>query len=82
MNNYALGDLVGEKNFNISAQTGASSFNKINQNSKWIEVRSKEYKTSINEFIKTTNVKISTLDDYFLNNNNLYFFSRFNLLNF
>ena len=32
-------------------------------------MRSNEYKTSINEFVKTTNVKISTLDDYFSNNN-------------
>ncbi len=69
LNNYALGEVAGEKKFNISAQTGASSFNKINQNSKWIEVRSKEYKTSINEFVKSTNVKISTLDDYSLKNN-------------
>jgi FkbM family methyltransferase len=69
LNNYALGEIIGEKDFNISAQTGASSFNKINQNSKWIEVRSKEYKTTINKFISTTKVKIFTLDDYFLNNN-------------
>ena len=69
LNNYALGEIVGEKDFNISAQTGASSFNKINQNSKWIEVRSKEYKTTINKFVSTTKVKIFTLDDYFLNNN-------------
>ena len=31
LNNYALGETKGEKNFNISAQTGASSFNKINK---------------------------------------------------
>lgn len=69
LNNYALGEIIGEKDFNISAQTGASSFNKINQNSKWIEVRSKEYKTTINKFVSSTKVKIFTLDDYFLNNN-------------
>lgn len=69
LNNYALGEARGEKDFNISAQTGASSFNKINMNSRWIEVRSKEYKTSINKFVSSTKVKISTLDDYFLNNN-------------
>ena len=64
LNNYALGETKGEKNFNISAQTGASSFNKINKNSEWIEVRSKEYKTSIENFISSAKVKISTLDDY------------------
>jgi FkbM family methyltransferase len=69
LNNYALGEIIGEKDFNISAQTGASSFNKINQNSKWIEVRSKEYKTTINKFVSSAKVKIFTLDDYFLNNN-------------
>jgi len=69
LNNYALGEARGEKDFNILAQTGASSFNKINMNSRWIEVRSKEYKTSINKFVSSTKVKISTLDDYFLNNN-------------
>lgn len=69
LNNYALGEARGEKDFNILAQTGASSFNKINVNSRWIEVRSKEYKTSINKFVSSTKVKISTLDDYFLNNN-------------
>ena len=69
LNNYALGEIIGEKDFNISAQTGASSFNKINQNSKWIEVRSKEYKTTINKFVFADKVKIFTLDDYFLNNN-------------
>ena len=69
LNNYALGEIKGEKEFNISAQTGASSFNKINQNSKWIEVRSKEYQTTINKFVSSTKVKIFTLDDYFLNNN-------------
>ena len=68
LNNYALGEIEEEKNFNISAQTGASSFNKINNNSRWIKLRSKEYKTTINEFVTTTKVKISTLDDYFLNN--------------
>ena len=68
LNNYALGEKKGEKNFNISAQTGASSFNKINQNSEWIEVRSKEYKTSIENFITSAKVNICTLDDYCLKN--------------
>lgn len=64
LNNYALGEKKGEKNFNISAQTGASSFNKINKNSEWIEVRSKEHKTSIENFISSVKVNIGTLDDY------------------
>ncbi|WP_145596195.1 FkbM family methyltransferase [Candidatus Pelagibacter sp. FZCC0015] len=69
LNNFALGESIGEKNFNITAQTGASSFNKINKNSKWAEVRSKEEKTTVNEFSKLTKVKISTLDKYFNSEN-------------
>ncbi len=68
LNNYALGEIEEQKNFNISAQSGASSFNKINDNSSWIKVRSKEHNTTIEEFVTTTKVKISTLDNYFLNN--------------
>lgn len=67
LNNYALGEIEGEKNFNISAQTGASSFNKINNNSRWVQVRSKEYNTTIKEFVIPAKVKISTLDKYYSN---------------
>jgi FkbM family methyltransferase len=68
LNNYALGEIEEEKKFNISVKTGASSFNKINNNSRWLQVRSKEYNKNKNEFVKTTTVKVSTLDKYFLNN--------------
>ncbi len=65
LNNFALGETQGEKSFNISALTGASSFNKINNNSRWIKVRSKEQNTTISEFSKSTKVEITTLDEYF-----------------
>ena len=69
LNNFALGENETEKNFNISAQTGASSFYNINKNSNWIKVRSKEYNTSIEQFVSINKVKISTLDNYCLKNN-------------
>ena len=69
LNNIALGEKETEKNFNISAQTGASSFYNINKNSNWIKVRSKEYNTSIEQFVSINKVKISTLDNYCLKNN-------------
>lgn len=69
LNNYAMGETPGKKTFNISAQTGASSFNNINLNSKWAKVRSKEFNKSINQFISSTEVKISTVDDYVFDNN-------------
>ncbi len=65
INNFALGETKGEKNFNISALTGASSFHKINNNSRWIKVRSKEQNTTVSEFSKSTQVNIATLDEYF-----------------
>jgi FkbM family methyltransferase len=68
LNNFALGETEGEKTFNISAQTGASSFNKINNNSRWVQVRSKEYNTTIKEFVTSATIKISTLDKYYINN--------------
>ncbi len=68
LNNYALGEVAGEKDFNITACTGSSSFNKINNNTRWIKVRSKEQNTTISDFISSRKIKISTLDEYCLDN--------------
>lgn len=67
LNNYALGKTEGKKKLYVLGQTGASSFNKLNKNSRWAQVRSREYSTTINEFITSEKVKISTLDKYCLN---------------
>lgn len=65
LNNYALGEKKGYQEFNITAQTDNSSFNKINQNTKWIKVRSNQFNTSIKGYVKKkTRIKIDTLDNY------------------
>jgi len=64
LNNFALGEFPGEKIFNITANTGNSSFNEINKDTRWLKVRSKEQKTSVQNFVKKAKVKISTLDEY------------------
>ena len=59
-----------EKDFYINAKTGTSSFYKLKPNTDWLKIRSKEYKTKIQEF--TTEVKktkIVTLDSYCNKNN-------------
>jgi len=43
LNNFALGDSVSQKKFNIMASTGHSSFYKINPNTEWLKIRSKEF---------------------------------------
>ena len=60
LNNFALGEFPGEKIFNITANTGNSSFNEINKDTRWLKVRSKEQKTSVQNFVKKAKVKIST----------------------
>lgn len=65
LNNFALGDKKEYKLFNITAQSENSSFNKINKNTKWLKVRSKQFDTSIEDYVKLkTKVKIITLDNY------------------
>ncbi len=67
LNNYALGEKKDYKEFNITAQTDNSSFNKINQNTQWIKVRSNQFNTSIAGYVKTKiRTKIDTLDNYCL----------------
>lgn len=65
LNNYALGEKKGYQEFNITAQTDNSSFNKLNQDTKWIKVRSKQFNTSLKGYVKSKKkIKIHTLDDY------------------
>jgi len=65
LNNCAVAEVSGEREFNITAKTGNSSFNKIKSNTKWLKVRSKQFKTSEEEYVKKIEkVKIITLDEY------------------
>ena len=71
INNIALGEKKEKKNFNITANTANSSFNQINQGTKWLETRSKEFNTSEKSFVtETQQVQVDTLDNY-LNQNNI-----------
>tara|TARA_B100000214_G_C23973502_1_gene631427 strand:+ start:144 stop:890 length:747 start_codon:yes stop_codon:yes gene_type:complete len=58
-NNFALGDKDEEKNLNITAFSGKSSFYNVNLDTEWTKDR--EYTTRI---IDKKKVKISTLDNY------------------
>lgn len=65
INNYALGDKNENKNFFINAKSSTSSFNKVSKKSKWIRLRSKENKTTVNSFtISTKKIRIKSLDYY------------------
>jgi FkbM family methyltransferase len=67
LNNFALGNQIEEKEFNITAKTGTSSFNEINPNTDWLKIRSKQYKTTPADYvISRQKVKIYTLDKYCL----------------
>ena len=70
LNNIALGEKQEIKEFNITAKTGNSSFNKINLGTEWLKTRSKQYNTSEAGYVtKVEKVKIDTLDNYFIKNN-------------
>lgn len=69
LNNFALGDKSEQKEFNITAMTGSSSFNKLNQGTDWLKLRSKEYDTTEKNYIITKEkVIIKKLDDYCMEN--------------
>tara|TARA_Y100000816_G_C26029988_1_gene539169 strand:- start:6 stop:752 length:747 start_codon:yes stop_codon:yes gene_type:complete len=58
-NNFALGNVIEEKNLNITAFTGKSSFYKINTNTEWSKNRS--LTTSI---VSKEKVRMTTVDEY------------------
>jgi len=70
LNNFALGDKTEEKEFNVTANSGNSSFNKINLNTDWLKLRSKQYNTSEEGYVKSVQkVNVIKLDDYCKDNN-------------
>ena len=70
LNNFALGDKTEEKEFNVTAKTSNSSFNKINLGTDWLKVRSKEYNTSEEGYVTSVQkVNVIKLDDYCKDNN-------------
>lgn len=70
LNNFAVGDVVDIKDFFITAKTGNSSFNKISKNTEWIKKRSRQYGTTVENYVqKIEKVEIITLDKYCNNSN-------------
>ena len=70
LNNFALGDKTEEKELNVTASTGNSSFNKINFGTDWLKVRSKQYNTSEEGYVNSVQkVNVIKLDDYCKDNN-------------
>lgn len=70
LNNFALGDKTEEKEFNVTAKTGNSSFNKINPGTDWLKLRSKQFNTSEEGYVTSVQkVNVIKLDDYCEDNN-------------
>ena len=65
LNNFALGDSISKKKFNIMASTGHSSFYKINPETEWLKIRSKEFNSNEKEYEKrVVEVQIDTINNY------------------
>lgn len=65
LNNHAMGEIQDIREFNITAKSANSSFNKHNEDSDWIKVRSKQHKMSTTDYIQEkVNVQINTVDNY------------------
>ena len=65
LNNFAIGEKKGIKEFNITAKTGNSSFNNINKKSKWLKVRSKQFNTNEEDYVVAKEkIKLETIDNY------------------
>ena len=67
LNNFALGEKDGLKEFYITAKSSNSSFNKIKKNTSWLKKRKEENLVNSEDFItKKENIKITTIDNYCL----------------
>ncbi len=65
LNDFALGEKNELKNFNITAKSDNSSFNKINLDTDWVKVRSGQNNTNVKNYVeKIEKVKVITLDEY------------------
>ena len=70
LNNYALGDKIDTKPFNITIKSANSSFNKVNVNSKWLINKATKFNISVKDYTtEIKEVRIDTLDNYCKNNN-------------
>ena len=70
LNNFALGDKTEEKELNVTARTGNSSFNKINLGTDWLKKTSKKFNTSEKGYVTSVQkVNVIKLDNYCKDNN-------------
>tara|TARA_B110000008_G_scaffold148050_1_gene149553 strand:+ start:355 stop:1176 length:822 start_codon:yes stop_codon:yes gene_type:complete len=69
LNNIAIGNENTEKILNITKNSENSSFLDFDENSKWINARSKEFNTDVKNFIiRKDKIKLITLDEYIKKN--------------
>jgi FkbM family methyltransferase len=70
LNNFALGDNFGKGMFNITTSSLHSSFYKLNLNTEWIRIRSKEFNVTEKQYTtKTVPINIDTINNYCSINN-------------
>ena len=66
-NQIGLGEKNSSKIFFENIKSNTSSFIKVNSNSKWVKVRSKENRVTVNNFIKKKHfLEIKSLDSYLI----------------
>lgn len=65
LNNFGVGAASGTKLFHRNLKSDTSSFNKVNPDSAWTKLRSRQQNVTVADFTqKSYEVKIGTLDDY------------------
>ena len=69
LNNLGISEKNETKELNVTINSGNSSFYKINKSTNWIKIRSKQFNTDEDNFIKKIQkVNCETLDEYVLKN--------------
>ena len=70
LNNLAIGDKKENKEFHLTSHSWNSSFIKLNPNTEWINIRTKQAGVDKENYIKRKeNVNIDTIDNYLTLNN-------------
>lgn len=65
LNNIGVSEISEIRELNVTVNSGNSSFYKINKNTDWIKIRSKQFDTDQENFIKNVQkVSCETLDEY------------------
>ena len=65
LNNIGVSEISETRELNVTVNSGNSSFYKINKNTDWIKIRSKQFDTDQENFIKKIQkINCETLDEY------------------